>query len=355
MRISPSLLSVKPPLSIMSNPLLSPSHVPTSQTRVGLPSREGGEVKVPCLAVGTWSWGDKSVWGWKEEDFVNVEAALKGVLEEQGEVFLDSAEVYGDGESERIIKRLRDGLSEEERGRVLVATKWLPLPSFRNPFLFSCGIVSGLRGSLKRLGMEQVELYQIHGPIGYHSWETQGRELAECVKLGLAKTVGVSNFSTSELIKMHAILASYGVPLASNQIEFNLLRQSPLKNGLMEEMKKRGVVCLAYSPLAQGRLSGKYSAENPPPSGRRFSNLPMSQIDPLVNEMKKIAETRNVPVSAIAINWVLSKGAIPLGGAKNAHQAKQNGQALGFRLSEEEVLRLEALGAEGKTSFWQHG
>lgn len=124
----------------------------------------------------------------------------------------------------------------------------------------------------------------------------------------LLQTVGVSNFSQSELIKISDVLASHGVKLASNQVELNLLRQSPLKNGLMEEMNKRGVVCLAYSPLAQGRLTGKYSAENPPPKGRKFSNIPMETIDPLVEEMKRIAEARGVSVSAIALNWVLSKG-----------------------------------------------
>jgi aryl-alcohol dehydrogenase-like predicted oxidoreductase len=145
---------------------------------------------------------------------------------------------------------------------------------------------------------------------------------------------------------MHRLLAAHGVPLASNQIEVNLLRQSPFKNGLIDKMNELGVVGLAYSPLAQGRLTGKYSvrpgscddcswhheqtssltisqAENPPPSGRRFSNIPMVEIDPLVAEMRKIADDRGVSVSAIAINWVLSKGLIPLGGAKNAEQAEQ--------------------------------
>jgi len=251
---------------------------------------------------------------------------------------------------------MHDTLSDEEKQQIIIATKWFPVPTPLNWFFFTPGVVKGLKNSLDRLGLQSVGLYQIHGSIGPHSWQVQGRELANCVHLGLAKAAGVSNFSFAEVIKMDDILKRHGVPLASNQIELNLLRQSPLNNGLLEEMKKRGIVCLAYSPLAQGRLSGKYSAANPPPKGRRFSDMPMERIDPLVEEMRKIAEHRNVSVSAIAINWVLSKGAIPLGGAKNARQAKQNAQALGFRLTDEEATRLEALGAQGTTSmFWQHG
>lgn len=146
---------------------------------------------------------------------------------------------------------------------------------------------------------------------------------------------------------MHKLLAAHGVPLASNQIELSLLRQSPLKNGLVDKMHELGVVGLAYSPLAQGRLSGKYScvrrsylsaaslvgadpaarplasAANPPPSGRKFSNIPMAEIDPLVAVLREIAYARGVSVSAVALNWVLAKGLIPLGGAKNAEQAAQ--------------------------------
>jgi aryl-alcohol dehydrogenase-like predicted oxidoreductase len=81
----------------------------------------------------------------------------------------------------------------------------------------------------------------------------------------------------------------------------------------------------------------------------------LSQIDPLVNSMRAIAEARDVPVSAVALNWVLAKGCIPLGGARNANQAQQNAKALDWRLSEEECERLEGLGFDGSTSFWQHG
>ncbi|CED82563.1 aldo-keto reductase family [Phaffia rhodozyma] len=340
--------------TVPANPLLDSSVIPTIDTRVQLRGRDG-DVAVPVMATGTWAWGDSQIWDYKEEDFENIKLAFLEALEQQGG-FFDTAEVYAKGESERIIGRIIKSLTPEQRAKIHIATKWLPIPSPSNPFFFTPGLVSGLKKSLARLGLDSVDLYQIHGPIGFHSWEAQGRELAECVKQGLTKTVGVSNFSKEQLIKISDVLESHGVPLASNQIELNLIRQYPLRSGLIEEMNKRGVVCLAYSPLAQGRLTGKYSAANPPTSGRRFSNIPMNLVDPLVEGMREIAEKRNVSIGAIALNWVLSKGAIPLGGAKNASQAKQNAQALGFRLTEEEITRLETLGLEGtKTTWWQKG
>jgi aryl-alcohol dehydrogenase-like predicted oxidoreductase len=129
----------------------------------------------------------------------------------------------------------------------------------------------------------------------------------------------------------------------------------PEKNGLLAAAHERGIVPLAYSPLGQGRLSGKYSSENPPPSGRRFSDYPMSSIDPLVNVMREIAEKRDVPVSCVGLNWIMCKGVIPLPGARNAKQAEQNSRALGWRLDADEIAKLEAHSMEGKTSFWQQG
>ena len=96
--------------------------------------------------------------------------------------------------------------------------------------------------------------------------------------------------------------------MASNQIEFSLLRRLPETSGLIAAAHERSIVPLAYSPLAQGRLSGKYTTANPPPTGRAFSNYPMDQLEPLLAVMRKIANARNVPVSAVGLNWIMCKG-----------------------------------------------
>ncbi|WVQ82343.1 hypothetical protein IAT38_004471 [Cryptococcus sp. DSM 104549] len=314
--------------------------------------------QVPPMAIGTWAWGDKT-WGYKPEDLENIRGAWQTCLKE-GMTFFDTAEIYGSGESERIIGRFIKESSEEDKAKLFITTKFLPLPlpgsGLFLPF-FAPPIVKHLKASLERLGLDSVPLYQLHSSIAIHSHEALAAGLAECVKLGLAKAVGVSNFSKDELIHMSGLLEKHGVKLASNQIEYNLLRQGPEEVGLLAEMKKRDIACLAYSPLAMGRLTGKYNEKNPIPSGRRFSSqYTWDQLAPLIAELGTIASKYGVTHSAVALNWVIRKGAIPLGGARNASQAEQNAKATTFSLEDEEVERLSKLGFSGKTSWgWQRG
>ena len=96
-----------------------------------------------------------------------------------------------------------------------------------------------------------VDLYQIHGPIHLRSIEVVGDALAEAVKLGLTKTVGVSNYSMADTIKMYDVLQKHGIQLASNQVEYSLLRRTPETSGLIAECHKRGIAVLGYSPLVR--------------------------------------------------------------------------------------------------------
>ncbi|WWC89379.1 uncharacterized protein L201_004302 [Kwoniella dendrophila CBS 6074] len=312
-------------------------------------------MQVPALAIGTWSWGDKT-WGYKPEQLPDIKQAWHTSIKE-GLTFYDTAEVYGDGESEKIIGGLIKESSQEVKDRLFIATKFLPFPRPGSSYLLNPPLVERLKASLKRLDLSSVELYQIHSSSGLGSFEKLAIGLKDCVDLGLCKSVGVSNFSKNELIAFSDILAKHNIKLASNQIEFNLLRQGPDKNGLLEEMKKRDITCLAYSPLAMGRLTGKYNAANPIPSGRRFSNhYTWEQIEPLIDYMKSLSEKYDVSISAIALNWVISKGCIPLGGARNSKQAEQNAKAITFTLTEDEVRELSSKGFDGKTNFfWQRG
>ncbi|KAL7421887.1 hypothetical protein Q5752_003659 [Cryptotrichosporon argae] len=312
-------------------------------------------VEVPPLAIGTWSWGD-ATWDHRADDFAAIKAAWEA-CNEHGLTFYDTAEVYGNGESERIIGRLLADTSPEVRAKIYLATKYLPIPRPANWFVFTPGVVAACRKSLARLGVDQVELYQVHSAFGLHSHAAVGRELAKVVRLGLAKNVGVSNFSKDEVIRMADILESHGVKLASNQVEFSLLRKCPKTSGLLAAMKERGIACLAYSPLGMGRLTGKYSSANPPSNKRRFGGqYTWEQLDPLIAELRSVAAAHAVSPSAVALNWVMRMGAIPLGGARNREQAEQNAKATTFSLTDDEVARLSAKGFEGKTDwFWQHG
>ena len=319
----------------------------------------GSDVSISVMGLGTWAWGDRATWGMDGYDssynFETIRAAYERTIS-SGITLLDTAEMYGDGESETIIGRL---LREDPAGRdrVVVATKYMPYP-WRVPFAGS--LMKSLRGSLDRLGLPFVHLYQIHGPIHFRPARTVAAALAEPYRKGLIKSVGVSNYSESEMRATHAALANEGIPLATNQVEYSLLRTRPETTGLQRACSELGVVILAYSPIGQGRLTGKYSAAQPPPGGRNFSNYPMQEIEPILDALRCLGAAHgNRTPSQVALNWLLCKGAIPIPGAKNGAQAEQNAGALGWRLEEAEVAELDALAKPGLRQWmhvvWQHG
>lgn len=277
--------------------------------------------------------------------------------------FLDTAEVYGQGESERIIARLRQNAALTPAGfkdRLIIASKYLPIPWPPARLLPSTGMPKACRESLARLGLERMDLYQIHGPVHFaHSIDAMAGGLARCVELGLTRAVGVSNYSRDEMVRMDDALRRRGLRLASNQVEFSLLRTRPETSGLLAECRSRGIVLMAYSPLGMGRLTGKYGRDNPPPAGRRFGDVPLDALAPLVDALRAAGAAHGgVSCSAVALRWVIQKGAVPLGGVKNARQAEENAQAAGagWSLTDAEMAELDKHAREGTTSFlWQHG
>jgi aryl-alcohol dehydrogenase-like predicted oxidoreductase len=205
-----------------------------------------------------------------------------------------------------------------------------------------------LRASLDRLGLPAVDLYQIHGPISLRSHAVLADALAAAHQAGLVRSVGVSNYSVKETTAMAAALEARGMRLATNQIEFSLLRRSPETSGLLSACAGLGVVPLAYSPIGQGRLTGKYSAANPPRGSRRFSNHPMEVVDRVVAELRAIGERHGGKLpSQVALNWVMAKGAVPIPGAKTRHQAEENAGALGWSIDDEDLARLDDIALAG--------
>ena len=315
----------------------------------------------PCapLGVGTWAWGDRSTWGMGGYDTALDESTIAGAWEasiEAGVTLFDTAEVYGGGESERIIGRLL-AADPAGRDRLVIATKFMPSP-------WKLGVRGAMRSaaaaSIERLGIDRIDLYQIHGPISLRGHSALADALAAVHEDGLVAAVGVSNYSVREMRSMHAALAERGVPLASNQIEFSPLRRGPETVGLLAACRQLGVVPLAYSPIGQGRLTGKYSAAAPPPGKRNFSAHPMEQVDVIVAELRRIGDANGGRTPAqVALRWIIEKGAVPIPGAKNAGQAEQNAGALGWSLDPDDAAAIDRVALEGTRSlanrFWQHG
>jgi len=315
------------------------------------------------LGVGCWAWGDKATWGMGGYDAALTEASITEAWRaslDAGVTLFDTAEVYGRGESERIIGTLLAS-DPTRRGSLVLATKFMPSPWKLN---VRAALRSALLASIERLGVQHVDLYQIHGPVSLRSHGALADALAAVHSDGLTRAVGVSNYSIKETESIHRELATRGVALASNQIEFSLLRRRPETSGLLATCARLGVVPLAYSPIGQGRLTGKYSASNPPPGRRSFAAHPMEQVDRVVAELRRIGDANrdaNGPrtPSQVALRWIIEKGAVPIPGAKNEQQARENAGALGWTLTPGDLAALDRAALEGRRTlqsrFWQHG
>ncbi len=287
------------------------------------------------MGLGAWQWGDRIVWqygnGYGPEQ---VREAFQ-VSVHQGIRFIDTAELYGNGLSERLL----GSFIKQTDQPVLVATKFFPWP-WR---LFKGSVLSALKNSLARLNVESVDLYQIHWPNPLLGTDRLMEGLVECVKNGLTRTVGISNFGQSRMVAAYSSLARHNVPLASNQVHYSLLNRTVEKDGTLARCKELGVRLIAYSPIEKGLLSGKYSTENPPPGSRSrtYTGL-LTKIQPLIKLMTQIGQDHGGKSNTqIALNWVICKGALPIPGAKHGGQAEENAGALGWKLTEEEVLRLD--------------
>lgn len=286
------------------------------------------ELRVSPLGVGTNSWGPK---GRADRDQrATFEAAL-----ENGVNFFDTAEIYNSGGSERTLGLFLN----ESRPKVSLATKFFPLPWRLGP----SAMTRAIHASLERLQIPQVDLYMLHFPLPPVPFETWIRSLADVKEAGLTRAVGISNCNTSRLRKAHAVLSARGIPLASDQVEFSLLKKDAEQNGLLAACQELNVTLVAYRPLGYGLLSGKYTPDNPPAwlHGKRYNRAYMQRISALLALQQEIAKGHSKTPAQVALNWILCKGAIPIPGAKNPRQAAENAGALGWRLAADEVEALD--------------
>ncbi|GAB4471735.1 MAG: aldo/keto reductase [Anaerolineales bacterium] len=292
---------------------------------------------ISSLGIGTWSWGDRRFWGYGSKyDLSDVREAFLATIS-QGINFFDTAEVYGNGLSEKILA----SLIAESPIPLVIATKFFPYPWRWRAADFR----KALSNSLKRLNLERVHLYQIHWPFPPVPIEKWVSCLADAYESGLVAAVGVSNYNADQVRRAHDVLAKRGIPLTSNQVPYSLINRKIEKNGGIQACQEREIRIIAYSPIGQGLLTGKYTEDNPPSGLRRFiySKQFLRKLKPLQEKLKEIGAEHGKTPAQVAINWVICKQAIPIPGAKNAKQAQENAGALNWRLSEKDVIELDRL------------
>ena len=299
-------------------------------------------IEVTPIGFGTWAWGDSLFWGYgKDYGEIELRKAFQAAVN-KGITFLDTAEVYGLGKSEELLGKF----IKETNATTQIATKYMPLPwRFRKE-----DVADAVTASLKRLKMPSIDLYQVHFPApSFLSQSGLMNALADEVEQGRIKAVGVSNYNAEQLREAHQLLARRGVPLAVNQMRYSLITREIETNGVLAAARELGVTILAYSPLAQGLLTGKYTASNPPTGARsldrRFQAAGLIKLQPVLAKLYELGEKYSKTPAQVALNWLISQpGVIPIPGIKTAAQVEQNAGALGWELSAAEVGELSYLG-----------
>jgi aryl-alcohol dehydrogenase-like predicted oxidoreductase len=301
------------------------------------------DLRVPRLGVGAMTWGQarglarlhpaKTAYGGAhgyEEEQRALEASL-----EAGVNLFDTAAMYSGGASERRLGELAQGRD------VLIATK------FPAGFRFRAErFPDELEATLARLGRSTIDLYQHHFPGRRVSIPDLMEQLADAVEAGTVRAVGVSNYSANQMRQAHATLARRGIPLASNQVEYSLLHRQPETNGVLDACRELGVTLIAYTPLAGGLLTGKYTAHNRP-GGLfrrvlpRYRRTALQAIHPVTGLLTQVGHRYSRTPSQVALRWLIENPAVlPIPGAKNGNQATDNAGALTFSLTPDEVHAL---------------
>jgi aryl-alcohol dehydrogenase-like predicted oxidoreductase len=291
---------------------------------------EVGGVRVSAIGLGTWQFGSRE-WGYgsayAEHDALDIVARALDL----GINLLDTAEIYAFGRSERIVGRAIAGRREE----AFLATKIfpvMPLPPV---------IEQRARGSVRRLNADHLDLYQLHWPNPVVPIGPTMAGMRQVRRSGLVRHVGVSNFSLGRWREAEAAL---GAPVLSNQVQYSLVARDPEKD-LLGWAQANDRLVIAYSPLAQGFLSARYSADHRPSGMRAVGSLFLPEnLDrgaPLLAALRDIAKVHDATAAQVALAWVLRRpNVVAIPGASSVAQLESNAAAADLELSDEEDARL---------------
>ena len=289
---------------------------------------EVGGVRVSAIGLGTWQFGSTE-WGYGR-DYARTEAIkiLHRSLD-LGVTLIDTAEVYGLGRSERIVGEAIRG----RRDALFVATKIFPIGL---PLMVGWRA----RGSARRLGVDHIDLYQQHWPSRMFPPASTMPRMKRLVAGGLVRHVGVSNHSLAE---WQAAESALGGPVLSNQVRFSLTSREP-EGGLLPWAQREGRIVIAYSPLGQGLLSGRYRKEAPRNFRRMrsaFSAEARAALEPLIVALGEIARRHGATEAQVALAWLVRKpNVVAIPGASSVQQAEQNAAAADIELGEDDDARL---------------
>jgi aryl-alcohol dehydrogenase-like predicted oxidoreductase len=301
---------------------------------------------VTPIGLGCWQFSKQKnmaakFWPALEDDIIGriVSLSLEGGIN-----WYDTAEMYGNGASEKALSKALQAAGKKP-GEVIIATKWWPT------FRFASNILKTIDERIEALTPYPIDLYQIHQPWSFSGEKSEMKAMAELIKRKLIKSIGVSNFTVQRMKNAWEILNKSGLSLASNQVRYNLLDRRIESNGVIEVAKKLGVSIIAYSPLAQGLVTGKFH-DNPElliniglrRYNSQFKPEGLKKSLPVIMLVKEFALKYNVTPSQVALNWLIyyhGDTVVAIPGATKEIHVKENAGAMTFRLSYKDMLRLD--------------
>ena len=290
---------------------------------------------LPKIALGAWAWGNDGTFGneHKIED-------LKPIYDKSMELgfnLWDTAYVYGMGKSEEV---LGEFLKTSNREDFVISTKFTP----QLAEMFEANEVTSMyENSAKILGVEDIDIFWIHNPVGAPEWT---KKLVETAKEHDIKMIGVSNHNLAEIEEANEILKEAGLKLGAVQNHYSLLNRSSEDSGIIEYCKENDIIFFSYMVLEQGALSGKYDTAHPFPEGSDRANAyggSLAEIEELNKAIAEIAENHNAKVAQLPIAWAIAKGTLPIIGTTKVHHVEDAADAVNIELSDDEIKTMEEL------------
>jgi aryl-alcohol dehydrogenase-like predicted oxidoreductase len=303
------------------------------------------EIEITPIGLGCWqfcgSGFGRLYWNSPPQDEINkiIKTALDGGIN-----WFDTAEAYGSGRSEKALSTalLNAGKSN---GEVVIGTKWLPM------LRTAKSLLKTVRKRQDFLYPYHIDLYQVHFPGSFSSIESQMNAMATLVEEDKIGSVGVSNFSVDQMLQAQTALEKHGLPLASNQVRFNLLDRTIEKQGVLSAAKDLGITVIAYSPLAQGLLTGKVHKDpslikNLPFSRKRAAGRMLETSRPLIVLLEEISSSYGCTPSEVALSWVINYAGdtvVAIPGASKANHIAHNVNAMSLKLTDDEMRKLDEM------------
>ena len=294
------------------------------------------DIKISPIIMGTWQAGKDM---WVGIDDAQSTKAIKSAYD-AGITTFDTAEVYGNGHSERIV----GNALYDVRDRVVIATK-----VFSNHLKYN-QVIDACHGSLKNLKTDYIDLYQIHWPPGSFgakkvSLEETMRAMTDLKAQGKIRAIGVSNFSRSQLEEA----ATFG-RIDSLQPPYSLFWRK-VETDALPYCRENNITVLAYSSMAQGLLTGKFGPDHTFAKGdHRFRNKLFQpenyrRVQKALEKLGPIAAANHITLGQLALAWIISQpGVCAIAGARNSEQAVQNAAAANVRLSDTDLAAVDDIG-----------